>query len=177
MYLTEFTMRSYRIVLFTLLLGITLLPSAFAQESSAELPSADISDMNGKIVNTAGIAHPGSNMLILTWKSDVKSSLLCLDAIALLKDTIANSTKTKVIMINFDTAGDAKNVEKTLKEHQWTFDNYLDPNEDFKRAAAISYLPVILIVDQNNKIVYRKAAFYLGDEQLVLQELKKLSTR
>lgn len=170
-------MRSYRTILFSFILGIGLLPSAIAQGELPELPSAEISDMSGKIVNTAGIAHPGANMLILTWKSDVKNSLLCLDAIALLKDSIAKTTQTKVIMINFDAAQDAHKVEKDLKEHQWTFDNYLDPNEDFKRAAAISYLPVILIVDQNNKIVYRKAAFYLGDEQVILQELKKISPR
>jgi len=36
-------------------------------------------------------------------------------------------------------------------------------------------LPVVLLVDRNNKIVYRKAAFYLGDEQTVMSELKKLS--
>lgn len=170
-------MRSYPIILFTLLLVVMTLPFAIAQEESADLPAAEISDMTGKIVNTASIAHPGSNMLILTWGSDSKSSLLCLDAIALLKDTIARTTKTKVIMINFDPAQDAKKVEKTISEHQWTFDSYVDPNGNFKRAAAISYLPVMLIVDQNNKIVYRKAAFYLGDEQLILSELKKLNPR
>lgn len=170
-------MRSYRITLFTLFLGIAVGSFAVAQEVSNELPSAEISDMNGKIVNTASIAHPGSNLLVLTWQSDAKNSILCLDAIASLKDTIAKSTQTKVIMINFDPVGDVTKVEKMLKEHQWTFDNYLDPNGDFKRAAAISYLPVIFIVDQNNRIIYRKAAFYLGDEQLILRELEKLSPR
>ena len=177
MYLTAFTMRSYRIVLFTVLLGVSVCRFAAAQEASQELPSAEISDMNGKIVNTTGIAHPGSNLLILTWEAGSKGSLLCLDAIALLKDSIANATRTKVVMINFDPAQDRPNVQKTIKEHQWTFDNYLDPNQGFKNAAAISYLPVVLIVDQNNKIVYRKAAFYLGDEQLIMAELKKLSTQ
>lgn len=170
-------MRPHRIILFTLLLVVTALPLAFAQEDSAGLPAAEISDMSGKIVNTAAIAHPGSNMLILGWKSDSKSAILCLDAFALLKDEIAKSTKTKVIMINFDPVQDVSKVEKDLKEHQWTFDNYLDPNEDFKRAVAISYLPVMIIVDQNNKIVYRKAAFFLGDEQFVLSELKRLNPR
>ncbi|SEI54945.1 AhpC/TSA family protein [Dyadobacter sp. SG02] len=170
-------MRPHRTILFTLLLMITTFPFAFAQEESASLPSAEISDMSGKIVNTASIAHPGENLLILGWKSDSKSALLCLDAFTLIKNEIAASTKTKVIMINFDPAQNAKTVEKDIKEHQLTFDAYLDPNEDFSRAAAISYLPVMLIVDQNNKIVYRKAAFYLGDEQLILGELKKLNPR
>lgn len=170
-------MGSYRIVLLTLLLGVVSFRLAMAQEASQDLPAVEISDMNGKIVNTASIAHPGSNLLILTWESEAKPSLLCLDAIALLKDTIAKSTQTKVVMINFDPAQDVRKVQSTIKEHQWTFDNYLDPNQEFKRAATISFLPVVLIVDQNNKIVYRKAAFYLGDESLILQELKKLSLR
>lgn len=164
-------------MMLTLLLGIVSCSFAVGQETVQELPSAEISDMNGKIVNTDAIAHPGSNLLILTWKSDAKSSILCLDAMALLKDTIAKSTQTKVVMINFDPVQDVTKVEKMLKEHQWTFDNYLDPNDEFKRAAAISFLPVILLVDQNNRIVYRKAAFYLGDEQLILKELKRLSPR
>lgn len=170
-------MRPYRTILSTLLLGIALVPFANAQEVSAELPSAEISDMSGKIVNTASIAHPGSNMLILAWESGAENSILCLDAISLLKDSIEKSTNTKVVMINFDPVQDASKVEKMLKEHQWTFDNYLDPKGDFKKAAAVSFLPVSIIVDQNNKIVYRKAAFYLGDEQLILQELKKLRPR
>ncbi|GGM96337.1 hypothetical protein GCM10010967_32440 [Dyadobacter beijingensis] len=160
-----------------LLLGMVACSWAAGQEAPAELPSAEISDMNGKIVNTASIAHPGANLLILTWESESKGAVLALDAMTLLKDTIANKTKTKVIMINFDPAADAKKVEAMRKEHQWTFENYLDPNGEFKRAAAISYLPVILVVDQNNKIVYRKAAFYLGDEQVILQELQKLNPR
>jgi hypothetical protein len=170
-------MRSYRMVLFTLFFGITLCSFAVGQEASPELPSAEISDMNGKIVNTEQIAHPGGNMLILTWQSDAKNSILCLDAMTLLKDTIAKSSQTKVVMINFDPVGDVTKVGNMLKEHQWPFDNYLDPNGDFKKAAAISYLPVIFIVDQNNRIVYRKAAFYLGDEQLILRELEKLNPR
>ncbi|SDE85361.1 AhpC/TSA family protein [Dyadobacter soli] len=170
-------MRSYRIALFSFIMGIGLLPSAFAQEAEAEFPSVEISDMNGKNINTTAITHPDSSLLILTWKSDVKNSLLCLDAISAMKDKIAQSTRTKVIMINFDSTQDVRNAQSTLKEHQWGFVNYLDPNEEFKKAAAIDYLPVVLVVNPQNKIAYRKAAFYLGDEQLVLEALKKISPR
>ena len=56
----------------------------------------------------------------------------------------------------------------------WDFTILLDPNGDFKRAMNVNMVPHLFLFDGNGKIVSQHNNYSPGDEEHLLEEIKKM---
>jgi len=53
----------------------------------------------------------------------------------------------------------------------------LDPNQEMKQALNFQNIPYSVLVDKNGNIVYTHQGYVDGDEQMMEEEIKKLSQK
>jgi hypothetical protein len=82
-------------------------------------------------------------------------------------------TPFKVIAISIDDARTSARVKSFVKGKGWTFDIYLDPNSDLKRALNVNEVPHVLII-KNGKIVYQHNGYLPGNEEELFEKLKTI---
>ena len=56
----------------------------------------------------------------------------------------------------------------------WPYEVLLDPNSDLKRALGIQLIPYTLVIDGEGKIVYRHLGYADGEEEELIEEVRKL---
>jgi len=64
-------------------------------------------------------------------------------------------------------------VQSFVREKGWTYDIYLDPNQDFQHAMGFQNPPCTYIIDGTGKIVYIHNSYLEGDEKHLHEALLK----
>jgi peroxiredoxin len=66
-------------------------------------------------------------------------------------------------------------VKPLVDQLGWPYEVLLDPNSELKRALGVQLIPYTLIVDGDGKIVYKHSGYVDGEEEELLEEIKKIS--
>jgi cytochrome c biogenesis protein CcmG, thiol:disulfide interchange protein DsbE len=80
----------------------------------------------------------------------------------------------RVIAISVDDSRTSARVGSLVKGKGWTFPVYLDTNNDLKRSLNINDIPHVVII-KNGKIAYRHTGYVPGNEQELIEEVKKMA--
>ncbi len=81
----------------------------------------------------------------------------------------------EIIAISIDDARNSSKLAPMTISKAWPFDLYTDVNQDFKRAMNIPYCSYCFIIDGKANIVWQKGGYVGGDEDIILDILKKVS--
>jgi cytochrome c biogenesis protein CcmG/thiol:disulfide interchange protein DsbE len=162
-------------IIFVLLLGIIICPALFAQQGmkNSKVPSVQIKTIDGAAFNTSKFSNGTKYYIIDFWATWCKPCIAELDAIAENYADWQKQTGVKVIAISVDDARTMSKVAPFIKEKGWTYDVYLDPNQDFQRAMQVINCPCVFIVDSNGQIVWVHNSYMEGDEDKLYDALKK----
>lgn len=162
------------VLLFSLLLAIN--SAARAQsKSGTPLPAVDVKTTDGKTINTSKFANDGKPMIISFWATWCKPCKKELDAIAEEYADWQKETGVKLIAVSIDDARSSSKVGPDAKSKGWEFEVYVDENSDFKRAMNVNNVPHTFIVDGSGKIVWQHNSYAEGDEEHLLEVLKKVA--
>lgn len=154
-----------------------LLASAnlFAQGmKNSKVPAVQIKTTDGATINTSKFSNNGKPMIIDFWATWCKPCIAELDAISDDYPDWVKSTGVKLIAISEDDARTMSRVAPFIKEKGWTYDVYLDPNQDFERAMQVINCPCVFLVDGSGKIVWEHNSYMDGDEDKLYDALKKV---
>ena len=139
-----------------------------------ELPDVKIRNLNGQEVNFKGLSAMGDTAVIVnlwaTW------CIPCIEELESINDQNADRQKEtpfRVIAVSIDDARTSARVKSFVKGKGWTFDIYLDPNSDLKRALNVNEVPHVLII-KNGKIVYQHNGYLPGNEEELFEKLKTI---
>ena len=152
-----------------------LLCSAFVFTDGRKIPSVDIKDLNGKVVNTSKFSNNGKPMIIdfwATWCTPCKKEL---NAISEVYEDWQKETGVKLIAISIDDSKTASKVKSTVDAKGWDYEEYLDVNSDFKRAMGVNNVPYLCIIDGKGNIVYESNTYVEGGETKIHDILVKVS--
>ena len=83
----------------------------------------------------------------------------------------------KLIAISIDKAQDINKVKPMVDGYGWTYDVLLDPNSDLRRALGIQMIPYTLILDGKGNIVYRHNGYTDGEEEELIETVRKISNQ
>ena len=149
--------------------------SGTVSKSQAQtIPSIDIKDLNGKMVNTSSFSNNGKPMLFVFWYSVHKFPTKELDAIEENYEAWKKETGVKVIVISVDDSRTSAQVLPIVNAKGWDFDFYLDINSDFKRAMNVNLLPQTFLINGTGEIIWNTIGFMDGDESLIYMKLKNI---
>jgi len=154
-----------------LLLGL----SAQAQEQ-AGLPNVQLKDIQGNVVKLQDLTTAGEPLIISFWATWCTPCKKELSNYAELYEDWQKDFKVKVVAISIDDARNTAKVKAYVNGVKWPFQVLLDPNEDMKRSLNFQTVPFTMLLDGNGKIIYRHNSYVEGDEFVMEEKLKKLTS-
>jgi peroxiredoxin len=137
------------------------------------LPTFTIKDMNGNTINTETLTHCGPVIISFwaTWCSPCKKELSVFDEIY---DELKEQYRVKIVAVSIDDEKTKNSVQVYVKGKNWNFQILMDPNGDFKRLMGVNNIPHTFLINKEGKIVYSHNNYSPGDEDILIEELKKL---
>lgn len=147
-----------------------------AQEKSAQkLPSVELKDLNGKVINTANLSNDGNPFIVSFWALWCKPCMRELSAIAEVYDDWQEETGVKLIAVSIDDARSSSRVGPTVMGKGWDYEVLLDANGDFKRAMNVNMIPHTFLVNGQGEIVWQHTSFSEGSELELIELVKKVA--
>jgi peroxiredoxin len=156
---------------------IFLTTLANAQETDLKkLPSVDLKDLKGKKVNTSTMGFTGPVVISFwaTWCSPCKKEL---NTIHEVYSDWKDETGVTLVAVSIDDEKTKNAVSTYVDGKSWDFEVLLDPNGDFKRAMGVNNVPHTFLIDKDGNIVYSHNNYAPGDEEKLLEEIKKLGAK
>jgi len=162
-----------------LLFAVCLSLIGFAQESAShdgslkQLPSVQLKDMSGKVVNTANLGLKGPIVISFwaTWCAPCKREL---NTIHELYEDWQEETGVTLVAVTIDDEKTKSAVPVYVNGKGWDYIVLMDPNGDFKRAMGVNNVPHTFLIDTAGNIVYSHNNYAPGDEDILYNEIKKL---
>lgn len=132
---------------------------------NSKVPPTQIETINGSNINTSTFSNNGKPIIIDFWATWCKPCIAELSAIDEEYAQWQKETGVKVIAISVDDSRTMGKVQSFIREQGWTYDVYLDPNQDFQHAMEVINVPCTFILDGSGKIVYIHNSYIEGDEK------------
>jgi hypothetical protein len=150
---------------------ITLLPALWLAAQQSSIPSAELRDIDGKIVPSSQIMQPGSATLLVFWKS---SSGKCCDNLEEMEQAWEETLKgqgVRLVAICVDCNGSWTQARAVADGNGWEFDTYIDVNGDFMRAMCVGDVPCSMLYDQNQNLVCRYNSGCTGSQEYICENI------
>lgn len=148
---------------------------AVVQIAFAQLPQMTLKDINGKPVRLDTLSNGGKPIIIDFFATWCKPCNRELSAISEVYDEWQQETGVRLIAVSIDQAHHINKVKPLVDQLGWPYEVLLDPNGELKRALGVQLIPYTLIVDGKGKIVYKHSGYVDGEEDELLEEVKKAS--
>jgi len=164
-----------------LLFAITFFSTlAFTQEDKDNgllektVPSVELKDLNGELVNTSEISNDGKPIIISFWATWCAPCKKELNTINDLYIDWQDETGVKLIAVSVDDERTKNRVVPYVDSKSWEYEILLDTNGDFKRAMGVNNVPHTFVIDGNGKIVYSHNNYAPGDEYELYDKILEL---
>lgn len=158
------------------ILGLSILFfSAFTTDVSKQVPSVQLTDMDGNKINTAEISNDGKPVIISFWATWCTPCKKELNTIAEVYDDWIDETGVKLVAVSVDNERSKSKVKPYVNGVGWDYDVLLDPNGDFQRAMGVNNVPHTFLINGEGNIVWSHNNYAPGDEEELYEELLKLT--
>ena len=158
-----------------LLIVSILMVSAFSVY--AQLPSVQLKDLNGKVVDTAKLSNDGNPFVISFFATWCKPCLRELMAINDYYPDWQDETGMKLIAISIDEGQNVSRVKPLVDGKGFEYEVLLDSNQDFKRALGIQDIPYLMIIDGEGNIVETRNGYTDGSESHIIEKIRELKLK
>ena len=148
-----------------------------ADLKARRLPTVMVRTLDGKSISTAALPGVGQGkpVIISFWATWCKPCIAELTNIHELFPDLQAETGATLIAISIDDARNAAKVGPLAKGRGWTYPVYLDQNQDLKRALNVNNVPHTFLLDGAGNIVWQHNAYNEGDENHLLDLVRKVA--
>lgn len=153
--------------------ALVLLPLiAMAQKG---LPSVEVKDIDGNVVNVQSILDDGVPVILSFWYTTCKP---CLQELGAINDAYVDwieEAEFKVVAVSTDDSRSSAKVKPMVGGRGWTdFTILLDENSDLKRAMNVQTQPTVFVLDREGNVVYTHTGYTPGSEEELFDQILKL---
>ena len=141
---------------------------------NATLPqNITLKALDGSSVQTSALQNDGKPMIISFWATWCKPCNRELNTIKEVYEEWQEETGVKLVAVSIDDARSATRVKPHVDGQGWEYEVYIDQNQDFKRAMNVVNVPHTFVINGKGEIVWQHTTFVEGDEEELLEAVKK----
>lgn len=156
-------------------IALALLVSSFMLANAQQLPDTKVKNLDGQWVSTKTITNEGKPMIISFWATWCKPCLRELHAYMDYYEEWQEETGVKLVAVSIDDSRNSGKVGPMVIGEGWEYEVYIDENQDLKRNLGIVNVPHTFVVDGNGNIVWQHAGYSPGDEDYLIEILRKVA--
>lgn len=146
---------------FVILLTLT----AFFCAVRAQLPSFQLKNLEGQVVNTAQLVEDGRPVVISFWATWCTNCIRELEVIHEVYPQWLEETNVRFIIVNEDMGQKSMSAKPFVDGRGWEFECLLDPNNEFRKSLNIATIPHTLLLNSEGRIIYSHSGYSEGEEQ------------
>ena len=144
--------------------------SAFAQQ----IPAVSLQDGAGKAVTTSSLIDHKTPFVVSIWMTTCKPCLKELDTLAEEIPDWDASFPLRIYAVSMDDSRSVKRAVAMAQGRDWEGITALfDVNADLRRALNVSSVPQVFIYDKDGKLFWTHIGYRPGDEQELLNQVRK----
>ena len=162
--------------LITLLL-FGLMFCVMTAQNKSDLPNIILNDLDGNSINVSQIDNNGKPFVLAFWATWCPVDFKQFNAWTSVYENWVNETGVKIIAVSMDDERSCKKVKPVVEKKGWPFEVLLDVKGELKKAMHVSYPPLYFLFDGQGKLVFQKLGYREGDEEILYQELLKVSRK
>lgn len=146
---------------------------SFAQNRA--LPNKDVKTLDGSNFNITNLENDGNPIVISFWATWCKPCKKELNNIAEVYEDWQDETGVKLVAISIDDTRSMMRVAPYVNASDWDYEVYLDANSELKRAMGVQTVPHTFLLNGKNEIVWQHKGYVDGDEDELLEQIKKIA--
>lgn len=144
--------------------------------NAQDVPDVQLKTLDRQAVQSVDvIQNENGPVLLCFWATWCKPCIKELSTYNDLYPDWEEETGVKIVLVSVDNARSINRVAPFVNGKGWEFDVYIDSNSDLKRAMNVVNVPHTFLLDAQGKVVWQHTSFMDGDEEEVLEQIKKLT--
>ena len=155
-----------------LILTLALVLGTIGLKAQA-LPDVKLEALSGAAVQSASLIDHQTPFAISFWASWCKPCQKELDALGDVVPDWDGGFKLRIYAVCVDDARSVSRAKALLESRDWPVTPLFDTNSELRRALNVSSIPHVFVFDKNGKQVFTHVGYVPGDEEQLLEQLKK----
>jgi len=140
----------------------------------SQIPSVEIKNLNGKIINTSQFDNNNKPIIISFWATWCKPCKQELENIHEVYEDWQEETNVKLIAISIDDSRNSAKIKPMVDAKGWEYEVYQDSNREFASKMGVNPIPHTFLLDGNKNIVYEHVTYSDGDEEKLYEKLLQI---
>jgi cytochrome c biogenesis protein CcmG/thiol:disulfide interchange protein DsbE len=154
--------------------GMLSLQSLQAQDA---LPSMQIKDMDGNMVNVKDLADSNHLTIISFWATWCGPCIKELDQIQQVYAEWQEKYKAQLIAVTVDDSRNTRKVKPMVIGRGWTYKVLMDENQDLARSLNVNNPPMTFLINKKGQIVYSHQGYVPGAEDELEKKLQEAAVQ
>jgi hypothetical protein len=134
--------------------------------------STRLKDLAGKQIISSTFDNDGKPYIICFWSRQHNDSHLFLNTIAPQYSSWQKETGVKLITVAEEEEGHSDKVLPFIQSKGWTYENYIDEGEGYKKLMNVHDIPHIFVYNGKKQLVLQLQSFQPGDEIAILEAVR-----
>lgn len=154
--------------------GLLSLQNLKAQDA---LPSMQIKDMDGNMVNVKDLADSNHLTIISFWATWCGPCIKELDQIQQVYAEWQEKYKAQLIAVTVDDSRNTRKVKPMVIGRGWNYKVLMDENQDLARALNVNNPPMTFLINKKGQIVYSHQGYVPGAEDELEKKLQEAAAQ
>ena len=139
-----------------------------------QIPSVEIKNLNGKIINTSQFNNNNNPIIISFWATWCKPCKQELENIHEVYEDWQEETNVKLIAISIDDSRNTAKIKPLVNAKGWEYEVYQDSNREFATKMGVNPIPHTFLLDGNKKVAWEHVTYADGDEEELYEKVLDL---